>query len=318
MLFSKKNPIKKQTNIRRKEQDSFLASHVSITSIITSKNEHRVSPKLYSERASLCTPKNEFQLITRSSRKKLVASMTIEAAVAVPFFFFALLALLYLIEIMSIQMNVRMGMHYAAEVLAEDLDSTIYVSTNTVEQAILEGIGAEKLDSSIVIDGSNGIDSSKSYVSIQDGIIELIVTYSVQLPIPKFGDFGLSFEEQLRAKGWTGYSQGIQSENEEIVYITDTASVYHTDYNCTHLQLSISSTSSDAIAELRNVYGGTYSACSICMENTNSTLNNNTVYISETGTHYHSTLNCSGLTRTIYAVPLSEVIGKGACSRCSQ
>ncbi len=65
--------------------------------------------------------------------------------------------------------------------------------------------------------------------------------------------------------------------------------------------------------EERNEDGGKYYACELCDGDATS---NGVIYITESGSAYHSDLGCSGLTRTIYAVPLSEVIGKGVCSRC--
>lgn len=77
--------------------------------------------------------------------------------------------------------------------------------------------------------------------------------------------------------------------------------------------LSISSTTLEAVVDQRNEDGGKYYACELCGRDATS---NGVVYITESGNAYHSNLGCSGLTRSIYAVPLSEVIGKGVCSRC--
>ena len=89
--------------------------------------------------------------------------------------------------------------------------------------------------------------------------------------------------------------------------------VYHRDYHCTHLELSIHMVLQSEIESLRNEGGGKYHPCQHCIKGAGGG-----VYITDTGDRYHSSLSCSGLKRTIYAVPLSEVAGKGACSRCGK
>lgn len=268
----------------------------------TRKNSRRTSPSLAKKRASICT--------------SVSGSVTIEAALAVPLFFFALIAILYLLEIMAVQCSINVGMHYAIEQLVEEVGTSYYVSDSEIEELIVEGVGAEKLENSIIVGGSSGLDCSESSVSALNGIVELSVCYEVELPVPKFGFPSMNFQETMVAKGWTGYVEGVVAQSDEIVYITDNASVYHVDYNCTYLQLSISSTTYAALDNLRNAYGGIYGACAICVDSTKEWSDNEGVYITENGDCYHSTLSCSGLTRTIHAVSITEVIGKGVCSRC--
>ena len=102
-------------------------------------------------------------------------------------------------------------------------------------------------------------------------------------------------------------------EDDETVYVTETGLVYHRDYHCSYLDLSIHLVSMQEISSLRNKSGGKYYPCEHCAEQSVGM-----VYITENGDRYHNSLSCSGLKRTIYAVPLSEVAGKGACSRCSK
>ena len=76
--------------------------------------------------------------------------------------------------------------------------------------------------------------------------------------------------------------------------------------------------SSDLVAktqlgELRNSSGGIYHLCERCGWMPG---NDGNCYVTDYGDRYHTSLSCSGLKRKVYTVPLSEVKGKGACSKC--
>ena len=87
-------------------------------------------------------------------------SITIEAAFAIPLFFLAVLALFYMMEVMSIRTSVRNGMQYAAKRAAEDCYLTQMVSPSALEADIVRAIGSERLERSIVVNGSSGSDLS--------------------------------------------------------------------------------------------------------------------------------------------------------------
>lgn len=242
------------------------------------------------------------------------ASITVEAAMAVPIFFLAVVALIYLMEIMAVQTAMRAGLQYAGKRAAEETYVVTMVMPSHLEHDIVEAVGAKRLDRSIVVGGSGGIKCSGSRISPRTGIGEVMVTYEVRLPIPMFGVPPVKYQEKIRIKAWVGYEKpGFDKDDEETVYVTETGMVYHKDYHCTYLELSIHMIPSEGIENLRNESGGKYYPCEHCMRNGGSG-----VYITDTGNRYHSSLSCSGLKRTVYAVPLSEVIGKGACSRCGR
>ena len=98
-----------------------------------------------------------------------------------------------------------------------------------------------------------------------------------------------------------------------VASVTETGLVYHKDYHCSHLDLSIRMTHLELVEGLRNENGGKYYPCEHCVKG-----NGGNIYITNSGDRYHSSLSCSGLKRTIYAIPISEAAGKGACSRCGQ
>lgn len=243
------------------------------------------------------------------------AVITVEAALAIPLFFMAALALFYMIEVMSIRTTIRAGMQYAGKKAAEEAYAKRFVTPGSLEADIVSAIGGERLERSVVVGGSGGIHCEKSRMSVVTGILELRATYQVKLPVPVFAANPVRMEESMRMKGWTGYVRsGFGQGEEETVYVTENGMVYHRDYHCNYLELSIRMVPSAAVEELRNGSQGKYHACERCVHSGAA----GEVYITDYGDRYHNSLGCSGLKRTIYAVSLTEAVGKGACSKCSR
>lgn len=284
---------------KEKEKDSFSANIDT-----TNKEMFRVRffPKIHKKRTLLDT------------FKTIKASATIETALVLPLFLFGMMCFIYLFEIMAIQMTVRSGMQEAATQLAQEVAIYNSVSSKNIKNKVVGAIGEERLDKSIIVDGSQGLDFSESIISQSTGIIEMIGKYTVKLPVPRFMDLGISYQERVTFKRWTGYKGGNYLNSAITVYITTTQSVYHTNLNCTHLQLQISMEPAETVEALRNSSGGTYSACERC--DPGDLIDLITVYIASTGSAYHNSLECSGLKRTITAVSYEEVIGLGECQRC--
>lgn len=250
-----------------------------------------------------------------TSGKTRQASMTVEAALAVPIFFLAVVSLLYLLEAMAVQSAVRAGAQYAGKELAKTAYLIPMAMPGKLEDDVVSAIGADRLDRSIVEGGSGGIHCTESQMSPSTGILNLVVSYEIRVPLPMFRIPTIKQKTEMRIKGWTGYvKSGFGKNREDTVYVTETGMVYHKDYQCRHLKLSIKLTGRGQIDQLRNSSGGKYYPCERC-EKAGGT---GGVYVTDTGDRYHMSLMCSGLKRTIYAVPLSEVIGKGACSSCGK
>ncbi|MEE1086875.1 MAG: pilus assembly protein [Schaedlerella sp.] len=236
-----------------------------------------------------------------------------EAALTIPFFLFAVLCLIYLLEIQAVGFSIRSASQIAAKQAAEDMALLPVLNVYGLQQDIVDQIGSERLDRSIIEGGSAGIQCQTSYYNTITEEIVVKVKYTVKLPIPQFMNLGMKQKIEFRIKAWTGYASRNLSEEEEIVYVTNTGWVYHTDYQCSYLQLSITFIPSSSLPDVRNESGGIYHACENCVHGEAMA----GVYITEFGGKYHNALNCSGLKRTIRAVKKSDVSGWGGCVKCS-
>lgn len=122
---------------------------------------------------------------------------------------------------------------------------------------------------------------------------------------------------QVTVHAWTGKDNGHfsseEEETEEMVYVTESGTVYHTDLGCTYLNLSVNQIPGSAVANSRNDHGEKYEACTCCSAGEDPAA---TVYITKTGNSYHNLETCSALKRTVRMVKHSCTDGLAACSRC--
>ena len=250
----------------------------------------------------------------RTSVLGLKGIITIETALALPVFIFAILSLISVIEIHCVRVKVHYAILNAGREAAVCMADTNILNTGKLHSDIVKDIGSTRLNNSLVQGGEGGISCSGSYYSPMTGEINIRVQYKVKLPFPDFTHLNQTIEDGAKIRAWTGYYKVNEfPDNDTIVYVTKHGSVYHTDHNCSYLKPSIHFVPFSEIDSYRNKSGGRYKKCEKCVQKEASS----GVYITENGDKYHNSLKCSGLKRTVYAVKKSEVEGKGGCSRCS-
>lgn len=240
-------------------------------------------------------------------------SMTVEAALTIPVFLFAVLCLIYLLEVQAIRISVHSAAQGAAKNAATDIVTVPVLNVFKFKSDMVRMIGAERLEGSIIQGGKSGLSCLGSLYYPSTGEIHVRISYKIRLPFPGFTDIGVRQKDTFIVKAWTGYTKpDVEDEDGEIVYVTDSGAVYHTNYQCSYLQLSIRFLPSTGLSGIRNLGGARYRSCEKCVHGSAMA----GVYVTDSGNRYHNSLNCSGLKRSIRAVKKSKIYGKAACSRC--
>lgn len=252
------------------------------------------------------------------------ASMTLEAACVLPWFLFAMLAVMQFFKIIMVSSAVLAGMQDTAK----DMAAYAYIQQLGVTAG--DGLAADLITGGLsALYAKQNVESKASFRAedgtlhfwkssfMQNDIIDLAVTYSAKntytlLPVPN-----VKSALRARVRAWTGRDGNGMSagddagkEQEERVWVTQTGQVYHKDENCPHIKLSIQRVDRSELSHLRNRSGGRYHACERCGGGGSS------VYITDYGDRYHSSVGCSGLKRTVSSIPVSEIGNRRACSKC--
>lgn len=261
---------------------------------------------------------------------KLKASMTVEAAIVLPLFMFFIIQVMSAINMIGVQSRLEAALHQTGNKMA--FAGYIYRKTSQnisinellsvaltkayAKNHVLNYAGQNYLDKSCIKNGSSGIHFDGTSIMGNNDIIEICLSYNVEPLVTILGFDGFAMSQCYYGRAWTGYdvqsSISNMEDNDPMVYVTETGTVYHINRNCTYLNPSITSINADEINSSRNQSGGKYYPCERCV----GSIVSGTVYITNQGNSYHTSITCSGLKRTIYTIPLSQVGGRGKCSKC--
>ncbi len=234
-----------------------------------------------------------FNLLSRSGRP-LSGSITVEAALVLPIFLFAMLSVMYLTDAVRISSA-------NTEKLAEQ----------AYKYAKYAYIGES-------VTGGSALGDAIDVINGGDDIIDLVQRYNINVPFDLLGAYDPYAVDRVRVRAFTGYDNakhgtGDDAKPEEMVYVTEYGSVYHRSLGCSHLNFNIRTVDFDKVSKERANDGSKYYACEYCCNLHGG--HPAKVYITDDGNRYHSTLSCGALKRTIHEIPLSQT-GLPPCSEC--
>lgn len=305
--------------------------------------------------------KNKIEFPLRVRKKKLSGktfffashgvrgSLTVEAAFVMPLVIFIVAAFSYLMMVMGLQIKLQEALDMAGRRLAsyayvyEQIGTIAFETEEEVMQEepglrdlmryglnsayawklVRDYAGEDWLERYCILNGKNGVWIAGGDMLSEDGMIDLVLHYTVRIPYLPMENIGIHLVSRCRVKAWTGFEKKVaeteEQAEEEMVYITETGTVYHTNINCTHLKLSVDEVALYNLDYMRNQNGGKYYACERCFRNSDGSGGGmERVFIAKTGDRYHCDKGCSGLKRTVREIAISQVGERNQCKRCAQ
>jgi len=239
------------------------------------------------------------------------ASLTVEASLAFPVFFFGIYMLWQLFLILLFQMSVcremtDTAMKYAhlgyPERKAEERETDIsWLYQPLFWNALPESDRAENMWVLCLPE--------------EDGSVQVRVSYRFVCEAVLFSKVTIPVQQQFRFRPYIGETDPDLFASEEkppdVVYVTEYGTVYHESRACGYLNVVVRSVAAETIGEQRNSFGRKYTLCERC-DNKEAT---ETVYYSDGGTKYHRVASCPALKRTVSSKPREEV-ELPACHKC--
>lgn len=190
------------------------------------------------------------------------------------------------------------------------------VTSALAKQYLLSSLPGEYISQNRISRGQSGIRVYAGFSEELNNEISIKVSYQLNNPFDVFGIGTVDITQQCSSAAWLGQTSGEDfadtDSSKERVYITAQGTVYHKSRQCTYLNPSIRQITQEQLDTARNSSGAKYYLCERCGKRSGSG-----IYITDYGEKYHYDKNCSGLKRSIFSVPLSEVQDKSACSKCA-
>lgn len=285
-----------------------------------------------------CERRQKHPLGRRNKNRYQKASLTVEASVAFPVFFFAVLYLLQMFTVLRAEVSVAQAgitsareaaaFSYVAERLTDGENAAVETILEIFDQKIvrdatLTGVfygrcEEELLKQAKVAQGLGGIwvnsetEGEKNHAE---------VFYRVN-PINVLEEQSSKYYVlRLVYRKWTGEEGDKTGDNPssgktDTVYMTEHGSVYHVKRDCSYIKIDVIGVWAERIDQERNSSGAKYYACEFCSP---IVMKGAQVFVTEYGTRYHARSTCSAIKRNIKACSLTEVKDVyRACGKCGK
>ena len=258
------------------------------------------------------------------------ASVTVEAALILPAFLYAVCSLMGLGQLLWLEGNI----HYAASQTVRwcaEQEAAVYYYTvserenssavqaadrgnserTPVGEIFLKHFQEDSFCRSYVKGGREGIRNRLVQSKGQEESLTLTTSYTLRIPFPLTEAICFSRRIILQQRIPSGYLEPFNRREKDtrIVYLARNGTVYHTSPKCSYICIRI--TDQRRIREITRQ--SIWKPCAHCVPGGRIP---DRVYLTAGGSHYHSRMTCSSLKRTIRAVPYREVRGMRKCSRC--
>lgn len=290
-------------------------------------------------------------------------TITIETALVLPLFLFAVLTFCYLFQVMEFQLKLQAALNQAAEQTAsygyllgrvaevteqkaeEFLEKTELFSKNGLlslddagdkvikllytapAETVLGHLTAMYMDMEdaglLRVDGGwEGISFAGSCLRDEERCVVVSARYKIEVPFIPESAAEIEVCQNAVCRLHCGDRDYIPLPGKDdaketgiVYYVTPSGSVYHLHRDCRYLRIEVLSTQKENLATLRNSSGGKYYPCRRCVKGAEE---GDMVFYTKSGSSYHSTRNCSSLTRTVLERTKEEIVGLPPCSICGQ
>ena len=271
--------------------------------------------ELNNQKKYTISPRKNISLYRCNKNRDWNASLTVEASLVIPMFFFLVFWLWQIFLLLFFQLKVceqvtetvleysHLG-YIEQKVEQSEIDSAwIYELLFFSNLPPYENVKGKWIDCKMEEDGNILVEISYEF------LCEAVFFPTISVPIIQKFQFYPYFGEQEE----TIEKEQIKQQ-EEVVYMTEHGTVYHMSKTCMYLNIRLKSIPVFEIEKVRNNSGQRYTECSKCKKEQKI----EQVYISLGGNKYHWSLQCPSIKRTIIEKKKEEVNGILACHKCGK
>ena len=269
----------------------------------------------------IISPKMKADCSKQHKNRYRSASLTAEAALAFPVFFFTVFLLWQLFLFLLFQMQVchsvtDTAIRYAHLGYPERKAMEQEVNISWLYQPLLwnslpESERAENMWVLCIPAEDASIQVTVGYQFVCESVFYSRFAFPVQQKFRFYPYLGETDEDRFASASGPEGGTGTEEER-DIVYMTEYGTVYHESRACGYLNVIVRAVDAARIGEERNSSGRRYTLCERCDDREPASV----VYISSGGIKYHLVASCPALKRTVQEKTREEVAGIPACHKC--